>query len=140
RRLYDVNYQFGWLGENPPGSDLPERPKRMEYCRYKEEAKTGGRKQPEQSLLVSQEWVQLVVTHDNYEVRFYANGRLFDIQPYVTNKPVVIADLVIGAMPEELNNDFYYCRFNGVIDEVAIFRRILSEEEIRQMYEAGKPF
>ncbi|MEJ5260926.1 MAG: LamG-like jellyroll fold domain-containing protein [Anaerohalosphaeraceae bacterium] len=88
-----------------------------------------------QPLSPSPAWRLLAVTHDNHTIRFYCDGQLVDARPWVHQQEVVAADLWIGT--DGTNNDAFY--FQGIIDEIAVFKRALSPEEIQQMYEAGRP-
>ncbi len=85
------------------------------------------------------EWTFLAVTHDTQTVRFYINGTLFESVPFVSTIQPVSARLFIGDVPAAGGKTFGYAAFHGLIDEMAIFKRVLSEGEIREMYEAGKP-
>ena len=64
---------------------------------------------------------------------FYVNGSRAAGEPYGATLPTS-GDLWIGSAawsPE--------AAFSGWIDELALFGRALSEPEIRQMYQAGRP-
>ena len=52
----------------------------------------------------------------------------------------VSANLFIGDVPSIGGKTFGYAAFNGLIDEMAIIKRVLTADEIRKMYEAGKPW
>lgn len=90
---------------------------------------------PEIDLSID-EWHFLSVTHDNYFVRFYIDGKLMKTAEKFYNSQPIQADLIIGGM-EAMDQPKY--RFNGFIDEVLIFNRILSEEEMQVLYDTGKP-
>ncbi len=86
--------------------------------------------------LTTDQWHFLSVTHDNYQVCFYIDGKLMKtVEKYFSGTPV-LADLLIGGM-EPLEQPKY--RFHGFIDEVLIFSRVLSETEMQVLYESGKP-
>jgi hypothetical protein len=88
------------------------------------------------------QWYHLVGTYShvsgtNGEVKFYVNGELhgtnssggdFDI----TNSP---RTLLIGANPNQTENVLF---FNGVIDEVQLYRRAFSESEVLSLYNEQK--
>ncbi len=88
--------------------------------------------------LMPDTWHHVVVTHDNREVRCYIDGRLFDVKPHIFRHSPVEAELLLGAAKNYIN-DLSDRMFNGIMGEVAIFKRVLSEEDIAAMYEAGKP-
>jgi hypothetical protein len=86
--------------------------------------------------LTADQWHFLSVTHDNYQVCFYIDGKLMKtVEKSFAGSPV-FADLLIGGM-EPLEQPKY--RFHGFIDEVLIFNRVLSEPEMQVLYESGKP-
>ncbi|HOK66416.1 MAG TPA: FecR domain-containing protein [Anaerohalosphaeraceae bacterium] len=89
-------------------------------------------------LLEPGRWTLLAVTHDGKTVSFYVNGTLHSTIPYVYQAEPAAADLLIGDV-DVPGVDYSFKRFHGILDEAAIFNRVLSPEEIRQMYEAGKP-
>jgi hypothetical protein len=75
-------------------------------------------------------WVNIVFGHDGSNVFLYKDGVLVE----KTNMPVAVdwqpRDLDIGARV-----GIYH--FNGTIDEVRIYNRVLSEEEIKELYYNG---
>ncbi|MFH1521798.1 MAG: LamG domain-containing protein [archaeon] len=84
------------------------------------------------SELTSGSWYHLVVTYDRATVRFYLNGVAdgTDSQTSAlgTSHPVQIARGVGYAQKY----------FNGTIDEVMIYNRALSGEEVEELYESQK--
>jgi hypothetical protein len=86
----------------------------------------------------SSQWTLLTVTHDNKTVCFYIDGVLFESLPFESNRQATPAQLFIGDIPFT-GMSFNYAAFNGLMDEIAIFKRVLSADEIKAMYEAGKP-
>jgi hypothetical protein len=87
----------------------------------------------------SSEWTFLAVTHDTKTVHFYVNGELFESVPFEYKGQAISAPLIIGDVPSIEGRIFGYAAFNGLMDEIAIFKRVLSADEIKAMYEAGKP-
>ena len=85
------------------------------------------------SFTLFNRWSHIAFTYSSSagEVKNYINGVLVDT--YSHTGPISITDdpLQIG---RRLPNNFF---FNGLIDEVSIFNRALSEDEIRAIYEAG---
>lgn len=80
-------------------------------------------------------WVFVAATHDNETLKFYLNGDLVDTQYWPRKQELAEAGLVIGT-------DFAVNavdRFTGKIDEVVVLKRVLTENEIDEMYQAGKP-
>ncbi len=82
------------------------------------------------------EWVCIAVTTDGKQTKYYLNGELFagydDDRPMHHSK----ADMMIGGTQKEHINEQ---AFGGLIDEVALFRSVLSGDEIEEIYNAGKP-
>jgi hypothetical protein len=127
-----VDYQFGCFS-----TEEPYYPRKMQLLRTS---------MPFASTMYSSkffdwtsEWTFLVVTHDTKTSRFYANGQLFESVPFEYKAQTVSAPLVIGDVPSIEGRTFGYAAFNGLMDEIAIFKRVLSADEIKAMYEAGKP-
>jgi len=87
-------------------------------------------------------WYHLVGVFDGFDARFYVNGDE-DGSVRVSRDEVELWDspasqLVIGnaATKTGLTKKDRY--FNGLIDEFRIWKRALSEEDIREIYSAGK--
>ena len=76
----------------------------------------------------------ITLTYSNYKVKIFANGNL--VKEYNTSDNILVnnGSLRIGARGEgAIVNSF----FNGIIDEVRIYNRALSESEIKELYEQG---
>jgi len=76
-------------------------------------------------------WYFVVATVDGSTVKIYVNGILENSKSQVAEITPINKPLIIGA-----RNDFRHW-LNGTIDEVMIFNRSLTEEEIRFLYEEG---
>jgi len=82
------------------------------------------------------EWIHLAGTYDNQEFQLYVNGRLVKSAPYTV--PFQFADtnpLIIGGNTNTQGKKWVDC-FHGLIDEVRLFHRGLSGQEILALYEA----
>ena len=90
-------------------------------------------------------WVQTAVVYDHRAglVKFYRDGQLVDTKPITKHVRLCIGRAWIGnwrlgGIPEDprdpINTNIR--NFRGRIDEMAIFRRALSNEEIQRMFEA----
>lgn len=83
------------------------------------------------NALQNGEWYNIVYTHDNSTVKFYLNGNLVLIQAsnglFNTNNTL---PLWFGARPGGGGRHFY----NGVLDDIAIYNRALTQEEITALY------
>jgi hypothetical protein len=85
------------------------------------------------SALPLQQWLHLAVTADGTEVRIYMNGNLEKTGAETGVWFDSAVPLQIGAI-ENASVDNH---FNGVIDELEIFSRVLCAEEIKAIYTAG---
>ena len=70
-------------------------------------------------------------------LRLFVDGRLIDQTKATRNLLSVPGPVYIGSRKDESPNLNF--TFNGSIDEIAIFKKPLSAEEILEMYTAGKP-
>jgi hypothetical protein len=90
------------------------------------------------SLPADSQWCFLAITGTvNGETRFYVNGELVSSTSGNRSDAPSLEKLVLGA-PVDSNKDADHSDlFRGVIDELMIFRRALSPEEILRVYKAG---
>jgi len=98
------------------------------YCggRYQSAVDTAAAK--------ADQWVHLVGTWDGQEVRLYVDGKLKSrIATSGSLKGTGVAAM-IGANPGGTRRGF----FKGMVDEVAVFDRVLSQDEIRALHELGE--
>ncbi len=79
------------------------------------------------------EWVHVAVVFDGTTAKIYRNGA-FDTSGTIeqVTTSAIDVDFIMGMLPGL--SDWY---LNGIIDEVAIYSRILTPEEIQQHYENG---
>ena len=77
-------------------------------------------------------WALLVTTYDGAHVRIYVNTILSDT-PRVQTGNIAVTDhpVVIG-----MSYSTTYC-YNGIIDEVAVWNRALTTNEIDRLYNSG---
>jgi len=96
----------------------------------------------------SGQWFQIATTYDTEkrQVTHFVNGTLVSREPI--EDEWLVDSVMIGAAsignwsePRYKQNDpnFAIRNLNGAIDEFAIFNSALSETEIRDLYQAGKP-
>jgi hypothetical protein len=90
-------------------------------------------------------WHHIAVTYDNQsgEVVQYMDGRELSREVnnhHVPGRPVVIGASELGnwGLPTA-NHRFPIRNLNGRLDEFALYRAVLSPQEIRTLYESGKP-
>ncbi len=83
------------------------------------------------------EWVFLVLTYDGTHVRLYVNGELESTLADPDGGPITDSSypLWIG---RRQNLGSPTGEFSGVIDEVRIYNRVLTDQEIRDLYTAKK--
>lgn len=133
RKGETINYQFGCFSKEDPFYA-----EKLQFLRTGDQLESGI--YSSRSFHWSSEWTFLAVTHDGKTVRFYVNGDMFEEIPYHSAREAVAGNkLFIGDVPTFGGKTFGYAAFNGVIDEMAIFKKVLTADEIHGMYEAGKP-
>ena len=90
------------------------------------------------------QWVHVVAVHDQGEMRLYLNGELAgrqrDEQPASSDPPL---SLYVGVSPivmtpERSTNPLDFRVFHGLIDEVAVYERVLPDRVIREHYDLGR--
>jgi hypothetical protein len=102
--------------------------------------------EPAGSPLPLNKWVQVAMVADGSTLKIYRDGREVGSVPCtgVDAKPPLLKSLSVGyragslpdGTPALSNNGEYW---DGLVDEVAIFHRALTADQLRQMYEAGRP-
>jgi hypothetical protein len=79
-------------------------------------------------------WYHIVGTWDGIAQKIYINGELVNIKyPKISIKNLD-SDLFIGTYGGDINK----YDFKGAIDDVLIFNRVLSEEEVKILYNSGE--
>ena len=82
-------------------------------------------------------WKQFAVVNDpsNDQVRLYTDGALIATRPIQDKTQINLDEIVIGnwGYTSEPRN------FVGLMDEFAIFRRALNDDEISTLYQTGRP-
>jgi hypothetical protein len=129
-----VNFQFSLFDDQ---YSLTGQRNRFEFLRFETQNRLwchSKRFDPQ-----SGQWYHLAVTHDNKEAAFYVNGRLFERKAYKIRPEPVAAEVVIGAMKIQGQYELPAGDFDGIVDELMIFDRCLSDDEIQRIYEAGRP-
>lgn len=87
-------------------------------------------------------WCHLAGTYDGEILRYYVDGKL-EKETRIASSPTPVWDspdtkLVIGNMSRLPFINWYDMFFNGLVDEVRIYSRALSEEKIRQVADLPK--
>lgn len=81
-------------------------------------------------LELDQEWHFMAGTYDGEQISLYYDGELLD-QRDCTKTPAMNDD------PPTVGYAGYYKRYGGLLDEIAIFSRTLSEDEVMDVYSRG---
>lgn len=81
--------------------------------------------------IIDTDWHHLVTTYDGSEIKMYLDGALMDTESSEGNLKSSNSDIYIG-------NQSTINFFDGQIDEVAIYNRALTQEEVTQIY-TGTP-
>jgi len=84
------------------------------------------------TLLNTNEWYHVVLTYDGSFIKLYINGVL-------DNRVAQSGTIKATTNPFLIGSTYTTgeAKFNGIIDEVRIFNRALSEEEIKFLYQEG---
>ena len=77
------------------------------------------------------EWSHVVGTFDSTTLRLYVNGMLVSTKPYSASVKYSSQPLVIGAGGGRRSY------WNGALDEIAIYERVLSAQEVLRHYRKG---
>ena len=93
------------------------------------------------TVLQTGKWYHICTLSTGLEYKIYVNGREETLTVSAGSNDGAWLDkvqnrdnTVIGALKRLSISSF----FNGIIDEVRVYNRVLSEEEIREIYEATK--
>jgi hypothetical protein len=87
------------------------------------------------------QWQHLVAVKSPSEMRLYLNGQLADSKNAEGALPAGVRVLMGQLLPVGANVDEQVTPrlFSGELDEVALYDRVLKEEEIRNHYELARP-
>jgi prepilin-type N-terminal cleavage/methylation domain-containing protein len=88
----------------------------------------------------SNQWYHVVGTWDSTGMKIYVNGQLDNSSTNAVALKNTTGDLQIGAQLDQIFNPAYKnFGFAGTIDEVAIYNRALTAQEIQRIYNPAKP-
>ena len=88
------------------------------------------------NLIQANSWFCVYVTYDGYSEKLYLNGQLVDTK---IQEGIIVPStqpLIIGAEPSHRVGIEYY--FNGIIDDIRIYNRALTQVEIQTLYQEVK--
>jgi hypothetical protein len=134
RNEFHVNYQFSFFDDKYFYSYQSSR---FEFLRFNRKGSPGAYSRP-----LSYEpdtWYHMAAVYDGRSVKFFVNGRLYEKKAYETSIGSQDTEIILGAM--KINGRYVLKEgdFDGIVDELMIFSRCLSEAEIQSIYEAGVP-
>jgi hypothetical protein len=89
---------------------------------------------------LTRDWNHIAYTFGKVDEKtvssLYLNGKLYNkLLPKWTHS-VVLRDVIIGCLN---NKHGYFNQFNAVLDELALWKKTLTEEEIANLYRSGLP-
>jgi hypothetical protein len=137
---YDCNPII--LTKNGPGNDF--------FCAYSMIYDCNSRrftalvqKDSTKDVIISSEdeaifnkWFHLVVTNNNNYVAFYVNGNLQQKSPKGFETMFLNTDSVVIGNVANKKNDRWT---QGTVDDIQIFHRILTDQEVKELYQAPNP-
>jgi hypothetical protein len=83
------------------------------------------------------DWHHVAMTFDLKEVRLYLNGKIAGVAPYQQGIPLDTTSYVVGALPQA--NGTVSARFTGKIDEVVLYTRVLTADELQGLAAGAQP-
>ena len=81
-------------------------------------------------------WTHITVTYDLSAIKFYINGIFYGSSPLSYNLQSINEPIKIGVLDEAKGGHWYY---SGNIDNIRIYNRALSIEEIQSIYNEKNP-
>ena len=118
KETQNVNGRQGWLLVVDPSTTS------ITFERWRDDNGTGVG-----ISIVPNEWVHVVAVYDGSEMKIYKNGELVNSLPSTQSLIDHTRPLTIGSHSE------IHSFFNGTIDEVMIFNRSLTDNEVRALYQ-----
>ena len=90
------------------------------------------------TIISDNNWYNIVSTYDLSGVKIYVNNVLVLTKPYIGNgsmsAPTNIQDLYIGTEINSIGCSPYNTFYQGIIDDIGIWNRALTQQEITQLY------
>lgn len=133
REGYHVNYQFSFFDDKYV---YQYQCNEFEFLRFNQKD-LGAYSQA--FVQEPNRWYHMAVAYDGRSASFYVDGVLFQRVKYEMSASSRDAQIILGAM--KIDNRYVLPEgdFDGVVDELMIFSRCLSEPEIQAIYESGLP-
>lgn len=91
---------------------------------------------PSKSHVVDGQWHFIVATYDGQTSRIYIDGKLDCEITHKKPKPMEHndVDIMIGRLAVPEPNPHEHAFFDGLIDEVRVFNRVLTDKEVQMIY------
>ena len=83
---------------------------------------------------IQSDWKHLVITKKNKFLTLYINGQLIDTNTRYVGQNLIDSKITFGSNGINWKNGEY---FEGQLDDIAIYNRVLSEQEITALYTGG---
>jgi len=134
RSGYHVNYQYSCFDDKYVYSYQGNR---FEFLRFNQKGASGSYSRP--LSYDTGTWYHMAVVYDGRSAKFFLNGVLYEKKTYETSIDSRDTEILLGAMKIDGRYVLKEGDFDGIVDELMIFGRCLSEAEIRGIYDSGKP-
>jgi hypothetical protein len=89
------------------------------------------------TAVMRQVWIHIAGTYDGTTARLYVNGQMVDTQPLTGRFVADTTPFILGANGNGVGDASVSERFPGRIDEVMLYRRALSADEIKMLYDGA---
>ena len=89
------------------------------------------------TAVTRQTWVHIAGTYDGTMARLYVNGQPVNSQPLTGRFVADTTPFIVGANGNGVGDASVSERFPGRIDEVMLYRRALSADEIRMLFDGA---
>ncbi len=90
------------------------------------------------TIISDNNWYNIVSTYDLSGVKIYVNNVLVLTKPYIgsgsMSAPTNIQDLYIGTEINSIGCSPYNTYYQGLIDDIGIWNRVLTQQEITQLF------
>ncbi len=106
------------------------------YCCLSSDVYLSAYDENETSVIDLNEWHMLAVVADSQDIKLFIDGKLeaqMSLQEFKINPTMSSSPLRIG-----IDEGASWYPFNGILDEIRIYDRALTENEILELYKLGK--
>lgn len=124
----------GFMLQNPRETIVPERSGRVRFSHRNPPRTSYGTEVLQQQLYEANKWMHLVAVKNESQLKLYVNGRLAgavdDATTWAQDEFVTLIGVNLPSPIAERRRSFF-----GLIDEVAIYDRALSDDQVREHFE-----